>query len=184
MLRDDKYRKELMSYKEKEGEDEESMAGCTANVIVIKDKIIYCANAGDTRCCLSNNGKLVRMSKDHKPDNEIEKQRITEAGGFISEGRVNANLNLSRALGDLEYKKNKNIPPEKQLISAYPDVTERKIEDKDEFILLGCDGIWETQTSPDIITWIRNTLKTTPIKNVVENMLDWLIAPDTRCNYI
>jgi len=113
MLRDDKYRKELMSFKEKENEDDESMAGCTANVIVIKDKIIYCANAGDTRCCLSNNGKLVKMSKDHKPDNEIERQRITDAGGFISDGRVNANLNLSRALGDLEYKKNNNLPPEK-----------------------------------------------------------------------
>ena len=25
-------------------------------------------------------------------------------------GRVNGNLNLSRAVGDLEYKKNKNLP--------------------------------------------------------------------------
>lgn len=180
MLKDDKYRKELMSYKEKESEDEDSMAGCTANVIIIKDRVIYCANAGDTRCCVSNNGKLVKLSKDHKPDNELEKQRITEAGGFISEGRVNANLNLSRALGDLEYKKNKNLPPEKQLISGYPDVMERKLEEKDEFILIGCDGIWETQTSPDIITWVKNALRNQGIKDVVENMLDWLIAPDTR----
>lgn len=29
-------------------------------------------------------------------------------GGFVSEGRVNGNLNLSRALGDLEYKSNKD----------------------------------------------------------------------------
>ena len=27
--------------------------------------------------------------------------------------RINGNLNLSRALGDLEYKKDKNLPPEK-----------------------------------------------------------------------
>lgn len=27
-------------------------------------------------------------------------------------GRVNGNLNLSRALGDLEFKENKNLKPE------------------------------------------------------------------------
>ena len=53
------------------------------------------------------------MSKDHKPDDELEKNRIIEAGGFVTEGRVNANLNLSRALGDLEYKKDKNRPVDK-----------------------------------------------------------------------
>lgn len=53
------------------------------------------------------------------------------------------------------------------------------MESKDEFILLGCDGIWETQSSEDIITYVKNGLKTKPTKEVLENMLDWLIAPDT-----
>jgi hypothetical protein len=34
------------------------------------------------------------------------------AGGFVSDGRINGNLNLSRAMGDLEYKKDRNLPPE------------------------------------------------------------------------
>ncbi|MCP4294160.1 MAG: hypothetical protein GY786_00965 [Proteobacteria bacterium] len=46
---------------------------------------------------------------DHKPEDEKEKLRIKKAGGYISEGRVNDNLNLTRALGDLEYKKNPNL---------------------------------------------------------------------------
>lgn len=44
------------------------------------------------------------MSIDHKPDDDQEKNRITKAGGDVWEGRVNGNLNLSRAIGDLEYK--------------------------------------------------------------------------------
>lgn len=39
------------------------------------------------------------LSKDHKPDLELEKDRILEAGGFIQVGRVNGSLNLSRAIG-------------------------------------------------------------------------------------
>jgi len=49
------------------------------------------------------------MSNDHKPDLEEEKNRVIKAGGFISDGRINANLNLSRAIGDMEYKKNTNL---------------------------------------------------------------------------
>jgi len=49
------------------------------------------------------------MSYDHKPDLETEKQRVIKAGGFISEGRINGNLNLSRAIGDMEYKKNPDL---------------------------------------------------------------------------
>ena len=45
------------------------------------------------------------MSIDHKPELEGERNRILKAGGFISDGRINSNLNLSRAIGDLEYKK-------------------------------------------------------------------------------
>lgn len=41
---------------------------------------------------------------------------------LVSEGRINGNLNLSRAIGDLEYKKDINLPAEKQIITAMPDI--------------------------------------------------------------
>jgi protein phosphatase 1G len=83
--------------------------GCTACVALITENEIICANAGDSRCVLSNNGTAVELSIDHKPDLSTEKARIERAGGFVEENRVKGVLNLSRSLGDLEYKQDKNI---------------------------------------------------------------------------
>lgn len=44
------------------------------------------------------------MSEDHKPELPGEKARIMSNGGFVEDNRVNGVLNLSRSLGDLEYK--------------------------------------------------------------------------------
>jgi hypothetical protein len=47
-------------------------------------------------------------------------------GGFLSEiggvCRVNGNLNLSRAIGDLKYKTNRTLEAKDQIITAQPDV--------------------------------------------------------------
>lgn len=134
-----------------EPNNDESTAGCTANVILIIDNLVFCANAGDSRTILiTDNGTVLPLSIDHKPDNQIEKSRISAAGGFIIDGRVNGNLNLSRAIGDLEYKKNTSLKPEQQLISAMPDVKVRKLEGGDRYLVMGCDGIWEIPTTDDI----------------------------------
>ena len=78
--------------------------GCTANVVMIKDDVIYCANAGDSRAVICNNGVAEDLSTDHKPDDKKEKDRIYKAGSTVTEGRVDGNLNLSRSIGDLKHK--------------------------------------------------------------------------------
>lgn len=88
-----------------------------------------------------------------------EKTRIAGAGGYVEYGRVNGasldsfrcqfklklfhqtgNLALSRAIGDFEFKKNQNLPPEKQIITSDPDITIHDIDEEDEFLVLACDG--------------------------------------------
>jgi serine/threonine protein phosphatase PrpC len=83
--------------------------GCTATVVIVTKDSIYCANAGDSRVVLGRTSKsnsFEALSEDHKPDNVDEKKRIEAAGGFVEENRVNGSLNLSRSLGDFEYKSN------------------------------------------------------------------------------
>lgn len=101
------------------------VAGCTANVLMLHKGEIIVANAGDSRSVLCNKGKAYELSFDHKPDNEKERARIFKAGGYISDGRVNSNLNLSRAMGDFEYKNDPKLSPEEYMITANPDITTR-----------------------------------------------------------
>ncbi len=82
------------------------------------------------------------MSKDHKPELKEEKDRIEKARGFVEYGRVNGSLALSRAIGDLEYKKTAYMGPTEQMVTALPEIQTRKLDEGDEFVILACDGIW------------------------------------------
>ena len=86
-------------------------------------------------------GRAKPLSFDHKPQNEGEKARICAAGGFVDFGRVNGNLALSRAIGDFEFKKSADLPPEQQIVTAFPDVTVHEVTEDDEFLVIACDGM-------------------------------------------
>ena len=53
---------------------------------------------------------------------------------------MNGNLALSRAIGDFEFKKSADLPPEQQIVTAYPDVEIHEINQDDEFLIVACDG--------------------------------------------
>ena len=82
---------------------------------------------------------------------ETERSRIEAAGGTVNDvggvARVNSNLNLSRAIGDLKYKLNTSLPPEQQIITAHPDVRIFELTPEDKFFILACDGIWDVMSN-------------------------------------
>ena len=49
------------------------------------DDVCYIANVGDSRALMSADGGqyTIALSRDHKPNDELETKRITEAGGKI-----------------------------------------------------------------------------------------------------
>jgi serine/threonine protein phosphatase PrpC len=87
------------------------------------------------------------MSEDHKPDNAGELKRIEAAGGFVEEGRVRGILSLSRALGDLEYKLNRKVGVEAQMITCVPEIKKIDMTADDKFLIIACDGIWDCLSS-------------------------------------
>ena len=90
------------------------------------------------------------------------------------------NLNLSRSLGDLEYKQNKKLPPEEQMITANPELTNCSLQDVD-FIFIGCDGVWDCKSNQEAADFIYDRLKKNPnikLSKILEDMLDEILAPD------
>lgn len=159
--------------------------GCTANVVLIKGETLYIANAGDSRSVLATKGVGIELSLDHKPENEKEIARITKAGGYVTNGRVMGNLNLSRALGDLQYKRTPGIKQEDQMITAMPDIVKQKLGADYDFIVMGCDGVYDTLTNQQIVTYFYNGFKAKPeakLKDLVESFVDSLISANVMQN--
>ncbi|MBN3309311.1 PPM1G phosphatase, partial [Amia calva] len=171
-----------MDGKEEPGSD----SGTTAVVALIRGKQLIVANAGDSRCVVSERGKAIDMSYDHKPEDEVELVRIKNAGGKVTlDGRVNGGLNLSRAIGDHFYKRNKTLPPEEQMISALPDVKVLTLNEEHDFMVIACDGIWNVMSSQEVIDFVSERMKASegrdpqPLSSIVEELLDHCLAPDT-----
>lgn len=165
------------------------MVGCTACVCCITEDQLVVANAGDSRAVLCRGGVAVALSEDHKPNQAREKARIEAAGGYVENStpgqyRVNGNLNLSRALGDLEYKKDPKLKPEEQIIAATPDVTFFDRTADDEFVVICCDGVWDVKTNQEVVDFVRKGLESATCPSdssrILEDLLDSCISPDLR----
>ena len=176
-----------------ENEDIAFYVGCTACVALLAKGEIYVANAGDSRCVISKGGVAHDLSVDHKPELEEEKRRIERARGFVEDNRVNGILNLSRSLGDLEYKRNKALRQEDQMITAMPEVTNRPITPDIDFMILACDGIWDCLKSQQAVDFVLERISKATFKNpdkipklskIIENMLDKIIATDVATSGI
>lgn len=155
-------------------------SGCTATTVLLNSKKIVCANAGDSRTVLSVNGSAKPLSYDHKPNNEGEHARICAAGGFVDIGRVNGNLALSRAIGDFDFKKSTDLPPEEQIVTAFPDIIEHDITENDEFVVLACDGIWDCLSSQQVVEVVRRGINDRKsLVEISESIMDVCLAPSS-----
>lgn len=65
---------------------------------------LHVANVGDCRAVLCRGGSAVAITQDHTPSVPSEAARVEAAGGFVSRGRVNGILGVSRSFGDIHCK--------------------------------------------------------------------------------
>eukprot|EP00873_Tetraselmis_striata_P001646 jgi/Tetstr1/421910/TSEL_012810.t1 len=155
-------------------------AGCTAVVAMVFGRRLLVANAGDSRCVCSREGIAHAMTEDHKPGNPEELSRVLKAGGMVADGRIMGSLNLSRAIGDLEFKTAKGLGLEAQMVTPVPEIREIELAEGDEFLVLACDGIWDVLSNQEVVTFVRSALLAgnDPLA-VCEQLCDRCCAKDT-----
>lgn len=132
-------------------------SGTTALAALVVGRSLVVANAGDCRAVLCRRGKAVEMSKDHKPHCSREMQRIKASGGYVDDGYLNGQLNVARALGDwhMEGMKGANGGP----LTAAPELMTTTLTREDEFLIIGCDGLWDVFRSQNAVDFARRRLQ-------------------------
>jgi len=161
-------------------QEDDGDSGTTACCVLVTPDWLICANAGDSRAIFSRASRAIPLSFDHKPDDEAEERRIRSAGGFVTGGRVEGDLAVSRGLGDFRFKhpptvladidlttqmpqrpvKQDVMRPQDQKVSPVPDViVQTRMRDRDEFIVLACDGIWDVQTNQMCVDEVSGIFK-------------------------
>ncbi|XP_013795149.1 integrin-linked kinase-associated serine/threonine phosphatase 2C isoform X2 [Apteryx mantelli] len=131
--------------------------GSTATCVLAVDNTLYIANLGDSRAILcryneeSQKYAALSLSKEHNPTQYEERMRIQKAGGNVRDGRVLGVLEVSRSIGDGQYKRCGVI--------SVPDIKRCQLAHNDRFILIACDGLFKVFTPEEAVNFIVSCLE-------------------------
>ena len=164
-------------------------SGSCGIIAMIKNNKLIISNTGDSRIVIYKNGKIFFVTEDHKPCYEKEKERIKNAGGQIYQSpsiipiyqngkRVElpwrvlpGRLSVSRTFGDIEAK-NEKFGGKKGVIVPTPDISEIELNNEFDFMVIGCDGIFDVVSNEelfDIWNIVLNENKNNFYKNIEKN---------------
>ncbi|KAI4307128.1 hypothetical protein L6164_030347 [Bauhinia variegata] len=126
--------------------------GSTAVVALVADEVVVVANCGDSRAVMGRGGEALALSIDHKPERPDELTRIEAAGGRVinwNGHRVLGVLGTSRSIGD-QYLR--------PYVICKPEVTVTRRSNKDEFLILASDGLWDVVSNEVACQVVRKCL--------------------------
>ena len=154
--------------------------GTTANIMLIKNGFIYIANVGDSLSVMYKNGKAYNLNKEHQIIIESEKERVLKSGATIVGYRINGMLNLTRALGDLKFKSNPNLKVYEQSVIAVPEITKIKYTNDIDFIIMGCDGVWDCVKRQLVCEFVEKQIKENPkqkLSDILKVIFERCVSP-------
>ena len=153
---------ELFNPRNLEGVNIAEFCGSCGIVVLITEKKVFIANAGNSKCIPVNIKNEIIKDKiniEHTLDNENEIKRLNKIFGYeISETNNNKDkfindfyLNITRGFGDLQYKDNKLINLEDQCISVKPDIIEISIEELN-YLIIGNYGCFNRNNDENLLS--------------------------------
>ena len=148
-------------------------SGSTICSLILKSNTLTCINIGDSRAILISKNKngtwnYSQLTKDHKPTDKEEKNRIEKKGGSIhklinyddenkeigpyrvwfKDDTKGPGLSMSRSFGDFL---SKEIG-----VCCEPDIFRYELKEDDKFIVVASDGVWEFMSNENVMNTIVN----------------------------
>ena len=164
-------------------EELKDSSGSCGIILIIKNNKCIIANVGDSRLVIFKNNKINFVTEDHKPNCEIEKNRIEKNGGKIYQSPsffplyqngkeieipwrvLPGRLSVSRTFGDIEAKYEK-FGGMKNVVVALPDINEIDLSDEYSLIIMGCDGIFDVLSNEELLECCKIVLKEKNVENL------------------
>ncbi len=83
------------------------------------------------------------------------------------------------------FKRNPNLEFYEQSVIAYPQITNQKITNDCEFIIMACDGVWDCVDAQKLCEFVSNKLKTNvKISTIISEIFDKIISTTNNSNDI
>ncbi|XP_057808222.1 probable protein phosphatase 2C 65 isoform X1 [Salvia miltiorrhiza] len=165
---------------EKDTSIETYCSGTTSVSVLKKGEHLIISNLGDSRAVLckrddSNQLLAEQLTVDLKPNVPSETKRIIDRQGRVQAMEEEPNvyriwmphedcpgLAMARAFGDFCLK-------DYGLIST-PVVSYRKLTDRDEFVVLATDGVWDALSNDEVVKIVASARdRSTAAQSLVEN---------------
>ena len=160
-----------------------TFSGSTCVTALFTPTRLICINVGDSRCvmgkCNNNKWSSKNLTRDHKPCEPDEMDRVIAAGGKVEPYRDNyghfvgpervwkkegdvPGLAMSRSFGD-------EIAHSIGVI-VNPEINEYQFLNEDKFFILASDGIWEFISTEEVV----NIVKDFYLENDIEGAMTYL----------
>ncbi|ONK78095.1 uncharacterized protein A4U43_C02F14260 [Asparagus officinalis] len=155
-------------------------SGTTAVTLIKQGQDLVIGNVGDSRAVLGTRDQndcliAVQLTVDLKPNLPKEEERIKQCRGRVfalrdepDVARVwlphndSPGLAMARALGDFCLK-------DYGLISV-PEVSYRRLTEKDEFIVLATDGVWDVLSNKEVVDIVASaSSRSSAARSLVES---------------
>jgi len=142
--------------------------GSTALCVAVEGNELIVANCGDCRAILCQAGQTMALTRDHRPTDDIEQQRIINQGGTVIGGRLQGQLAVSRAFGNYEFK-------ELEILSSEPEIHRVSLNTDVEYLVVGSDGLYDHFSNEELISFIKNGLmnnSNTTLESIVKELVE------------
>ncbi|XP_019455584.1 PREDICTED: probable protein phosphatase 2C 33 [Lupinus angustifolius] len=154
-------------------------SGTTAVTLVKQGQDLVIGNVGDSRAVLGtrdHNDSLiaVQLTIDLKPNLPREEERIKRHRGRVFSLRNEPDVSrvwlpnsdfpglaMARAFGDFCLKDYGLI--------AVPDISHHRLTEKDEFVVLATDGIWDVLSNEEVVDIVASASQTNAARVLVES---------------